>query len=83
MGALFSKNKNLFCYIWLKLICVCAGILEEDEPLPRVTKRSKKSIYLTHDSLLLWLTLIGDYYDDDQASGDLSGVASGMFIGLS
>lgn len=33
------------------------GILEEDEPLPRVNKRSKK----------------GDYYDDDQASGDLSG----------
>ena len=34
------------------------GILEEDEPLPRVNKRSKK----------------GDYYDDDQASGDLSGM---------
>lgn len=80
--SLFKKN-NLFCYIWLKLICVCAGILEEDEPLPRVNKRSKKSIYLSHYFLLLWLTLIGDYYDDDQASGDLSGVASGMFTGLS
>ncbi|THC89271.1 hypothetical protein EYZ11_011279 [Aspergillus tanneri] len=38
-------------------------ILEEDEPLPRVTKRSKK---------------VSDFgYDDDQGSGDISGVASG------
>ncbi|XHG00717.1 hypothetical protein AWENTII_004139 [Aspergillus wentii] len=48
-------------------------ILEEDEPLPRVTKRSKKGMQ--------------EYgYDDDQASGDLSGIASGrdrMSFGMS
>ncbi|OXV10473.1 hypothetical protein Egran_01771 [Elaphomyces granulatus] len=39
-------------------------ILEEEEPIPRITKRSKKSL--------------PEYsYDDDQASGDLSGLASG------
>ncbi|KAE8147063.1 hypothetical protein BDV25DRAFT_161189 [Aspergillus avenaceus] len=35
-------------------------ILEEDEPIPRITKRTKKG-------------LLEPGYDDDQASGDLSG----------
>lgn len=43
-------------------------ILEEDEPLPRVPKRSKK---------------VSEFgYDEDQGSGDISGIASGRGDGL-
>ncbi|KAE8160233.1 hypothetical protein BDV40DRAFT_270950 [Aspergillus tamarii] len=40
-------------------------ILEEEEPIPRITKRSKKG-------------LLEPGYDDDQVSGDLSGRGDGL-----
>ncbi|KAE8410494.1 hypothetical protein BDV36DRAFT_289550 [Aspergillus pseudocaelatus] len=40
-------------------------ILEEEEPIPRITKRSKKGLLETG-------------YDDDQVSGDLSGRGDGL-----
>lgn len=63
------------CEIYANILL---GILEEDEPLPRVNKRPKKGKLSIHRVCSL-ADFIGDYYDDDQASGDLSGVASGTW----